>query len=561
MNTRISIGAAIVVAAICMHGPALRAQDNGEEERTVQLTVTSSGDHSVYLDHGRDVGLQINTRVTLFTADGGQVEAVVRSLSTSSARVEMPPGVPLPPVGTRGEAIVTVTPASQNSGSQTQAPARAVPEHPPWAGSVAPRGQDQPLLVPTFGQRPSERPATLDGRWFALGQLNEDNGGDRNSEYLLFRTGLRADATNYLGAAERVRFAGEFDERQVHVAGAPGQTDTTSRIDLASVALGTESYAPFGAEFGRFLSPYLPEIGLIDGAEVVMRFEDGVRAGGGFGAYPRPFPNRDAGDDVGVHAFVDYVSDPKRTVAGAFGVQKTWHLGSADRDLMILRSEFRPLSQVTLLANAKIDYYTGSDTIKGRGFELTELLTQARWDGRRAGLGVTASSFRWPELRRSEYVILTQNLVQNGHVERVSLQGSLRPTDWLALRARVDQWRDQVKSGTAYSGDADLRGLFGKASVLSLSLFQSDGSYTSGPGARVAFRDTIGVVAWRVGYRWYRYDLSTLVSGAESYTRQSVEMSLAVPLGSNGDLNFTAERWFGDNEAATSVGCYMQWRF
>lgn len=554
--------AAALLAALLAPGTALRAQDNGQgdEERVVQLTVVSSGDNSVYLDHGRDVGLQVGTRVRLFPPEGGEVEVAVRSLSQSSARAELPPGVPVPPVGTRGEATVTQLRA-EPSATAPQAPGRSVPDHPPWTRSEAPRGDDQPLLVPTFGQRPDERPTALDGRWFAFGQWNQDRGDSRDSQYLLFRTGLYANATNWLGTGERIRVAGEFDERRVMLADAPDQTDTTSRLDLASVAFGTEAYAPVGGEFGRFLSPHLPEIGLVDGAEVVLRFQDGVRVGGGFGAYPRPFPQRDAGDDVGVHAFVDYVSDPKRTVAGAIGVQKTWHLGAPDRDLLLLRSEFRPFERVTLLGSAKVDYYTGGDTIKGRGLELTELLAQARWDGRDVGLGVTASSFRWPELKRAEYVILTQDLVQNGLVERISVQGSWRPTGWLSLRARSDQWRDQVRDGNTFGGDADVRGILGKQSVLSLSAFRSEGSYTSGPGLRMALRDRIGDVAWRVGYRWYRYDLDTLVTGAESYTRQSAELALSLPIGRGGDLDLTAEHWFGDGQDALTIGCYVQWRF
>lgn len=555
--------AATLVASLFAAAAPLFAQGNGagEEERIAQLTVVSSGDNSVYLDHGRDVGLQVGTRVLLFPPQGGEVEAVVRSLSTTSARAELPPGVPVPPVGTRGEATVTQLRAPQSASPSPRTPDRTVPEHAPWTRTEAPRSADQPLLVPTFGQRPDERPATLDGRWFAFGQWNQDRGDSRDSEYLLFRTGLYADATNWLGTGERIRVAGEFDERRAILADAPDQTDTTSRLDLASVAFGTEAWAPVGGEFGRFLSPHLPELGLVDGAEVVFRFQDGVRVGGGFGAYPRPFPKRDAGDDVGVHAFIDYVSDPQRTVAGAIGVQKTWHLGAPDRDLLLLRSEFRPFERVTLLGSAKADYYTGSDTIKGRGLELTELLAQARWDGRGVGLGVTASSFRWPELKRSEYVILSQELVQNGLVERVSVQGSWRPTGWLSLRARSDQWRDQVRDGNTFGGDADVRGLFGAQSMLSLSAFRSEGSYTSGPGLRVSLRDRIGDVAWRVGYRWYRYDLDTLVSGAETYTRQSVEVLLSLPIGRGGDLDLTAEHWFGDGQDALSIGMYMQWRF
>jgi hypothetical protein len=309
------------------------------------------------------------------------------------------------------------------------------------------------------------------------------------------------------------------------------------------------------------LSPHLPELGLVDGAEVVFRFEEGLRFGGGAGAYPRPFPARNTGDDVGVHAFVDWVADPERSFAAAFGVQKTWHEGEPDRDLVLLRSEWRPAAGVSLLGNAKVDFYSGSDTIKGRGAELTDLLVQARWSDRTFGAGLGASRFTWPELKRAEYQMLTPELVRDGEVNRVSLDGSWRPLDWLALRGRADRWQDQLRSGTSWRAEADVRSVLGEGSALLLSVFETDGSYTSGPGARVALRDRIGDGTWYVGYRWHRYRLESLVTGPEQYVRQSVEARVSWPLGNGTDLDVTGERFFGDGQDAVTVGFYLQWRF
>lgn len=557
MRRRLHAHSPVGLAAALVLAVSLPAQG---QERTVQVTVTAVGDRSVYLDHGRDVGFVVGTLVRLFPPGAGELEVEVRAVSQTSARADVPPGVALPPVGTQGEARVVVAAAAPSPGA-VPPPTRAVPEHPPWMRREDPRAPDQPLLVPTFGQRPEQRPATLDGRLIASSQWNLDRSGDADAEYWLSRLGVRADAVNQFGAAERVRIAGEFDDRRVAIDGRPDSDDQNLRLDLASVAFGTEHYAATGLEVGRFFSPHLPEIGLVDGAEVVRRFEGGLQVGVGLGAYPRPFPAHDTGDDFGLHVFADYTADAARSLATTFGVQKTWHRGEADRDLLLWRGEWRPARRVWLLASSKVDIYTGSDRIKGSGAELTEALVQARWDGDDLGTGVMLSRFTWPELKRAEYQDLPAELVRDGFVERVGWNGRWRAATWLSLRARADSWHDQDRSGETFGGDFDVQRLWNQTSVLSVSTFLIDGGYSSGPGARVTLRDRLGDVSWRAGYRWHRYELSALVTGPESYTRQSIELGASCPLGRNGDLDLSFERWFGDREDAFAAGFYLQWRF
>lgn len=548
------------ISAVFAMSSLVAAQARAGEQHTVNVTVTGGSDRSVYLDHGRDQGLTVGTIVQLFPPGSAPVDAEIRAVSQTSARAELQPGVPLPPVGTHGEATVESETVAQGS-QDPQSPKPAAPAHPPWSRQEGARETDQPLLVPTYSQRPEDRPAKLDGRLFGYAQWSRDRGGDRQNDYLLARLGIRADATNYLGYAERTRFAGEIDDRRVMLADRPDEDNLTGRIDLLSVAFGTEEWAATGVEVGRFYSNGLPEIGLVDGVEVIERFQGGVRIGGGVGSYPRPFPARDSGDDLGVHLFVDYVADERRSFAAAVGLQKTWHKGAPDRDLLLLRVDSRPIDRMWLLASAKIDYYTNGDTIKGSGPELTEFLGQARYDGSQAGAGIVFSRFAWPELKRAEYQFLPDELVRDGHVDRLSLNGSLRPSKPLSLRARLDFWRDQANSGTAYGLDVDWRGMPRATSVLSASLYATDGGYSAGPGVRLLYRDRIGSVDWRAGYRWHRYDINTLVSGSETYTRQSAELGLSTPISWSGDLDVSLERWFGDGEDTIAFGLYMQWRF
>lgn len=538
---------------------ALPAQAEAQE-RTQTVTVVSVADRAVYLDHGRDVGLKVGMTVRLFPPGQAPIDVEVRAVSATSARAEVPPGVPPPPVGSRGEVQVRVEVAP--GGDPANVPPRpATPEHPPWERREAPRTPDQPLLVPTFGQKPEDRPATLDGRVFGSGQWSRDAAGDRSSDYLYARLGVSLEGRNHLGRGEVVRFAGELDDRRVSVADRDDEDDLRARLDLVSIAFGTEQWAPTGIEIGRFYSQGLPEIGLIDGLEVVRRYEGGVKIGGGVGAYPLPFPNRGTGDDVGAHAFFDYVADDRRSFGATLGAQKTWHRGDEDRDLLVLRSDARPTDRLSLWASAKVDVYTGADTIKGSGVQLTEAYVSARWDERAVGFGLTGSRFTWPELLRDEYQALPVELVRDGFVDRFGGSVWWRVRENLRLAARADRWHDQDRSGTSWGLDGDVAGVLGECTYLFASVFGSDGSNTSGPGARLGLRAPLGDGWWRLGYRRLEYELTGLATGPETLSRQSAELGLSMPLGLRSDLDCQVEHWFGDDEDVWALSVYWQWRF
>jgi hypothetical protein len=546
--------------AVALVATTALAQSEPSGQHTVRVQVTGVSGRDVYLDQGRAQGLEAGMVARLFPPGLGQLEVEIRSVSSSSARAELPPGAPPPPVGTRGEIDVPDAPASTSTPPAAGGDQRPVPDHPPWTRQEQSRSADQPLLVPTYGQRPDERPFTLDGRLFASTQYQRDTGGARASSTLLSRLGIWSEGHNALGTGERLRFAGELDDRRGQFIDQPDTDEETGRVDLASVAVGTEDWAPLGLEAGRFISDGLPEIGLIDGVEGVLRCEHGLRFGAGVGSYPLPFPGRDTGDDLGFHAFVDYVADDRRSFAAAVGVQKTWHQGAPDRDLLLLRADGRPADGFWLQGSAKIDLYTAGDTLKSPGPELTEFLGQARFDGARCGTGLALSEFRWPDLLRAEFVNLPPELVRSGHVERASWSGWVRATDTMRLSARADLWRDQDDHGTAFELAGDCVDVWGRGSVLSAAVFTTDGGTLSGPGMRVDFRRPFGEVFAHAGYRWYHYDVTSLIAGTETYSRQSVELGLDWAVG-NFDLDFTVERWFGDQEDAFALGIFAQWRF
>ncbi|MBK8101682.1 MAG: hypothetical protein IPK26_31760 [Planctomycetes bacterium] len=541
-----AIGVAIGVLAAA----ALRAQDN----RSVEVVVTSVAGRSLYLDKGRDDGLATGTRVRLFPP-GGPLELDVLVVTATSARVDLPPGIETPAIGTRGEA--SVAPTRDDAGRKPTRPNN--PAHPPWTRIEGDRRPEDPLLAPAFRSDPRSRPSDLHGRAHLLALWNRDQGDGRASDWLLGRLGVEATWRNPFGDGGLVRFAGDLDHRRLRLQDADDSDDTNGRLDLLSYATGTEEYAPLRLEFGRFYSDALPELGLLDGVEAIAQFDDGWRLGGGAGSWPRPFPARDTGEDLGVHAFVDWTEPRQRRWSWTAGLQKTWHHGDPDRDLAVLRAQYRSGGGFWLFGTARVDLHTAKDDLEST-IEPSHALLQARFDERKFGLGATASHFSWPQLLRDEYVALPDELIRDGRVDRIGIDAWWRPLTDLRLSARGDAWWDQDRQGHSGEVGADWADALGTDTTIMVTLFQNSGGFWAGPGSRVRVRREFGEVQVSAGWNRYRFDTENLLGGAATYTRQSVDLSLDVPLG-DVDLAITGERWFGDQQDAFALTLWLQHRF
>lgn len=556
MNCRAAIPAALLVL---LGAGRLRAQ----EPRQLEVTVTSVSGRNVFLDRGRSDGLVPGTLVRLMPAGEPEVEVTVRASTSSSARCELPAGARALPIGTRG--MATVNPAGAAGEKQ--------PDHPDWQRQDPARKPDDPLLVPAYGRKPSQRPATVSGRVYGFGQWNRDN--QQSNDYLLGRLGGAYEMTNPIGRGGRFVAEGEVDQRSTEVEGETIEDTTRGRIDLFSYAEGDEEWAPFGWEAGRMYSAALPELGLLDGAEGIVRFDNGMRIGAAAGAYPLPYVNSDWGADYGFHLFTDFGADREGPVAGTVGIQKTWHEGEADRDLGILRVEGRPGGDVWYYASAKLDLYTSDDTIKGSGIELTEFLGQLRKDGREFGVGALFSHFTWPELLRDEYLWQDDpvtpspvpgpfndpwNLVEDGYVDRLGADAWWRSTDVVRWTARIDQWTDQESDGLSGELGVDHSNFLDTGTFANLTLVWTDGEYTDGPGARFRLRRSFGAVAVSVGASLLSFEYFDLASGESSYVRQTWFAQLDFTVG-DFDGSLTVEQWFGDEEDATAIGIFGQQRF
>ncbi len=543
--------------SLCLLCGAAIAQNT---ERVIDVTVTSASGRSVYLDRGRSDGLVTGTVVKLYPPGTAMVEVTVRSASRSWSRADLDLGIDLPPVGTRGEARV-VPPAAAVDSQQAERPVETPVEHPPWQRELERRDDDQPLLVPTFGQRPDERPMLLHGRLYSSLDWTRDRGDDRGNDYTLGRIGTRIEATNPFSRGGRLLVDAEFNHRRFDSETAATEEDNEGRIEELSYAWGEEDGQPIRYEIGRFHSRAVPEVGLLDGVEGAVTLTPRWRVGAGIGGYPVPFPAEETGEDLGLHLFATYEGERPGDLTARMAFQHTWHRGHPDRDLFIAAAQGRVHERIWLYGMAKVDLYSDSDTRKDTSIQLTEFTGQARYDGSSHGFGATATHFRWPDLERQDYRNLPDELVRDGLVNRLSMDGWWRANETTRVSGRFGLWADQDSNGSSWELASDLDRLFGSAASLHTALFRADGSYNAGPGFRARLRSPINErIYGTLGYGWHRYDVESLLAGTETYTRQYVQMGVQWALDSV-DIELDTEVRFGDREDVWALGLFAQYRF
>ena len=533
--------------------------------QNLRVVVTSVSGRDAFIDHGRLSGVATGMRVRFFPPGAASVEGVVVDVSANSARVEMQKMSDTPPVTTAGEVQIPepqAQPATTTSTSTTRP--TTTPEHPPWAREEEARTPDMPLLAPAFSKPADERPMSAHGRIFTQLQYADDQGGGRDSQYYLGRVGTSLTLTNPFHQGGEFRFDGEFDRRGDDLLNSGDSSADDAIVDRLSYAIGTEQYSPMRLELGRFTSYYLPEIGTVDGVESALRLQNGLSIGGGLGLYPIQYPRPQEGDDFGFHVFLDYSSEGPSKFSGAVGYQKTWHEGSADRDVIIAHANMWLTKSLWLYGSARIDIYTSGDTLKSVGPQLTEGWLQARYTpSDDKGAAISLSHYTWADVKRDELRFIPPDQIHDGRVDRIEFSvwhdilKNLRPT------ARVYYNGDQRDDG--FGGELDMDWTKIESGPLPLDLhgavFYTEGSYTRDMGFRTEARAHRGNMDVYVGYELDRYTPTDTQTAAGYFVRQTIRTGLGWQLGNNWYYSLEADRYFGDEENAYSLNSYLEYRF
>ncbi len=492
MRARSGFNGLLLAAAL------LAAAAMGQEPELVRVEVRVSAvlGRAAYVDGGSQLGLALGDTVRFLTPAGAGApveQGSVGALSSSSARVDLD----LEPLhvvpGSVGECFVPAArPAPQAADGGT------LPERPLWSDAPQEWSADMPLLA-GYEEGSSSRPTSLSGRtWWRGFYTRDESNGSRS--YSSLRLGTQFSLENPLDHPGQLEANLEFSQRAAD-SDDEGQDESSSRlrIERLSYAVGGTRERQRRLEFGRFVSQDFPEFGVLDGVDFTWRSPGGQRLGASVGALPEPTDSMSTGKDLSAAAYwVGSFGEARPALA--LGYQKTWHDGSADRDLVVARARWSPDPRTTLSGGFWLDLYDSTDTLAEGSSELTQAnLRLSRRLGRASGLALFASQQSFPLLRRFEFPLPSDAELVGDRVTRTGVDGWTDLGDQVRLSAHVQRWSDEDAQG----GSGELRLAFP-------DLFWSGEVSLAGFGTRQEGSEAVGVrlgTLWNVGRGGLRFDL------------------------------------------------------
>ncbi len=526
----------------------------------VQVTAASGG--SIYLDKGRKDGVAIGDLVLVHASAAGTFEALVRSVSKSSCRVELPPGAPAVAPSDPAEVLVPLSRLQEmEAEGEDEEPAKAVPDHPEWTASPEEWDGETPLLAAAWDRTPDEKPTRLRGRVFFTGQNTWDDEFGEN-EFTSARLGTEVFIENPWKDGGEIHFDGELMLRRADLEFGTDSRTTRGRLDRLSYSWGGDRQEESFYEVGRFLQNEFPELGVLDGGEYVRRLDSGARVGASFGYMPEQYPRMETGDDLQVAVFYRTDSDDPEDMVLGIAYQSTWHKGDADRNLVIGTLDWNPTEQLSLYGSAWVDYYGSGDDIKDDGVELTQFRLNGVYRiDQDSGVGAHVSHTRWPELLRNQLQSATAEQILDNETSRIGVSGWHRLAEDVRLDGRLDHWEDEDDSGGSGDIRLALRDMLYEKGEVAVAVFTTRGSFTEGNGLRLSANRSFGhgtfcTVSWENA----QYEQDT--AGAdEDLDQQTVRASLDMLLGATRNLSLYAERRTGDSQDSKNLGVFFQQRF
>lgn len=549
-----------LAAAGPAHGRAAAGGQEGRELARIEVTVTSAVGRSVFLDRGSDDGLVPGDRVRLLPHGRAALEAEVRSVARASARAELVLDEVVEP-GTPGEVLV---PAERLRALEEQraAPAPpAVPEHPPWTAPPESWSSEVPLLAPPAAPAAAERELEMGGSTFLQLDGTLDREGDSSREAFA-RSGADVYWENPFGRGGRLDLDVELVHRSVSFDDqSEDESQTRLRLQRFSYLWGGTREAPRSWEIGRFLQRGFPEFGLLDGVELAQRFGIAHRVGLTAGYLPEHDLELSTGEDAQLAAYVRRDVVDGGGLGWGLGFQKTWHEGTADRDLLAATLDWWPGRTFTLHASALADWYTSDERVKPSGLELTELHVFGNWRASaRGGASVNLDHVRVPDVMRNELPSAVDPALLDGEFQRGGVRVWRDVGDALRLSVRGDLWRNDGDSGEGGELRADWRDLLWERGRVSATVFANQGDLRDIAGVRLGLDRDTELGFWSVSWDAAQSSQEGFAGADEDILQQSVRAGWERSFGRSWSLSVHVEQLFGDAQDATTLGFYLQRR-
>ncbi|MBK8978491.1 MAG: hypothetical protein IPM29_21545 [Planctomycetes bacterium] len=553
----------LAVAALCGLAPA-QQQDPFVH---VPLRIVSVGaNDGVVVDRGRRDLVEVGDLVLFTPRQGGTYRGSVIQVDRRTAVVRLAePGFG-PVAGIAGEVLVPR--ARRDAGNPADGPAAAPAD--PGAGEVAQRWRNRddgwrpgmPLLDRERAVRPEERPRRVTGRAWLAGDLVSVS-GDRSNSYL--RIGTAFDVENVASRGGALHFDGEVNHRTENDGSGFGESEGLDAIiRRLSYSSGGDRFDRDGVEVGRFLQRGMPELGILDGAEWTGRADGGDRYGVAVGFLPEPDDDHESGQDLQLGAHYLWSLDPAERVVVGLGLQKTFHDGSSDRDLVVAKVRYLPEGPGwDLFATGWLDFYFGEDNAKDAFAELTQayVTTGRSWsDGSRIDFAWRRQ--RFPEHdRQGEYLPVLRTQLADDRYDRLSFAyGS--STEWHARpHCELAVWSDEGDEGVAADLGLELRDVFTSGDRLDLVAFGNSGEIAWYAGGRVTYGVATRTGRWDVLYEYTfsRYD--AFADDRDDLAQHRLRLSDSFRIGTAWDVSLHGGLVHWDGDTAWDVGTYIQWTF
>lgn len=533
---------------------ASQAQPPADETVTIAVQVTDSSGESIFLDQGRESGIEVGQRVLLYSRTHGILTGTIRGVARKSSNCVLDAGALAVEFGTRGEVLVP-----KRKGPVVTAPPErpSRPEHPPWTAPPADWNSESPLLMPAFSRSPSERPTEVTGYTFMRGSYSTNQFGTGN-EYLLGEAGLDASLLNAIPGGGVLKLRAEYLYQAAKLENAQGTRESNARVDWFSCVWGGLRKDTLRAEVGRFLQSEFSELGVIDGAEGVAKVGSSWHFGGSAGALPDYRRRLEATGDYQAAVFGKFLSGEREEFSLGVAYQKTLHQGDWDRDLFVAVAEFVPSSSFSARASVWIDYYTGAEQVKSAGLELTEAHAYASYrfnQDNNVGLFFTRS--RRPDVLRDELIPEDQQPTPEvAELLKQNLSLYYGAYTWhrlspkVVLDSRVSLWSDQTgESGISGEGHVGLQDVFFERGEVGFTLFYTDGIYSTGPGVRLTYSHLLAPVSILGWYEAAWYENTTT---RDSSLQQTLHLSIDAAMSDTWSLSLSADYRFGGQQESVT---------
>ncbi|MCA8964510.1 MAG: hypothetical protein H6838_00795 [Planctomycetes bacterium] len=559
-----------LVLATALLAVAGLAQDPVFDEVALRVASVRPGGKLV-IDRGNRDHVEVGDRVVLLPRGGAILHAVVREIEERSALVELIDRTATVPVGSKGHVLVprarlaaptppppapvepanpdVPKPVGQEPDAPVVAPTPRQPEEEPWRPGM-------PLLGTTRPPHPKERPARATGYLYAGANLVRTLDTFSHS---YARTGADMEVENVDGLGSTLRFAGEFDWSTEY----NGETGTDLRLFEFSYERGGTRGEPLRWQVGRFLPRDMPEFGLLDGAEIGYRRENGDRFGASLGYLPELDDDMNSFEDLQVAAWYLWNADLGERTSWGLGYQKSWHHSKQDRDLLVAKLRVLPSEGWDFATTIWLDYYYGRDDGKGTTFGLTRALvsTSRRWQGG-SGLEFHYDHEEYPELLRQELpqTLLPQTIL-DAHNDRLTGHAYWRTDGGSLWRLRATGWTDQDASGGTVEIGCEFDGLLQSAARTGLTLFEVQGLTSSVTGVRVDHGGDFSFGRLDMLYELGLVHHDDQPTDRDDMLQHRLGALCTSDLGGQWSGTFFADATLWDSEFSYGLGIYLQRRF